>query len=460
MFNRRFQTLLIILVLAVLAVAGLLLLMGKLAGSPDSPVNVSTPPDPTLAAENLAKTANQLDSDEVVATVNDQSISRETWLKATRLDAVMSQRVAQPIPTAEETLDRLINEIIVLNAAFPLTKGQGGEPPASAEVEARLQALEAAWQVNDDTVATALAKAGLERVDLIERVSRLIQVESALKQISTQQTNLDAWLAKARASAEIGVYRTLADAAQPIVTPTSLAAQSSAPITPAATPPAPTVQTDNTNQEQPLLTPPADLPVAPYPQNIAPDFTLNQLNGAPLALSAFKGKPMLINFWATWCPPCRSELPALETAYQKYQDKVAFIAVDVKEDPATVAAMVQELGLSFPIVLDIDGQIGNGLYEIRGIPTSVFVDANGIISARHVGPLDETTIENYLAPLLSPASTDAEAQQNSSTPASADLPDRQLGPDFTLPASNGSIISLSDYQDKSNVVLVFYRGHT
>lgn len=460
MSNHRLQTLLIILALAVLAVAGLLLLMGKLAGSPDAPVSVSTLSDPTLAAENLAKTADQLDPDGVVATVNDQSISRETWLKATRLDAVMSQLAAQPIPTAEETLDRLINEIIVLNTAFPLTKGQGGEPPASTEVEARLQALEIAWRVNDDAVATALTKAGLERVDLIERVSRLIQVESALKQISTQQTNLETWLAQARASAEIGVYRTLADAVQPIVTPTSLAAQSSASITPAATTPAPTVQTDNTNQEQPPLTPPADLPVAPYPQNIAPDFTLNQLNGAPLALSAFKGKPMLINFWATWCPPCRSELPALETAYQKYQDKVAFIAVDVKEDPTTVAAMVQELGLSFPIVLDPDGQISNGLYEVRGIPTSIFVDANGIISARHVGPLDETTIESYLAPLLSPVSTDAEAQQNSSTPASADLPDRQSAPDFTLTASNGSIISLSDYQDKSNVVVVFYRGYT
>lgn len=459
MVNHRFQNFLFILGLAVLAVAGLLLLMGQLADSSRVPVNGSTPPDPTLAAENLAKSADQLDPDEVVATVNDQSISRETWLKAMRLDAVMSQLADQPIPTAEETLDRLINEIIVLNEAFPLTKGQGSEPSAS-EIEARLQALETVWQVNDETVIPALTKAGLERIDLIERVDRLIQVETALKQISTQQTDLNTWLAQARASAEIGVYRTLADATQPIVTPTSLAAQSSTPITPEVTTPAPTAQMDDTDQEQPPLTPPADLLVAPYPQNIAPDFTLNQLNGTPLALSAFKGKPVLINFWATWCPPCRSELPALETAFQKYQDKVTFIAVDVKEDPTTVAAMVQELGLNFPIVLDTDGQIGNGLYEVRGIPTSIFVDANGIVSARHVGPLDETTIANYLAPLLSAPDKQVEVQQNSGTPPTADLPTRQLAPDFTLTASDGSTISLADYQDKSNVVLVFYRGYT
>ena len=98
MFKRRLQTLFIILTLAILAVAGLLLLMSKLAGSESSLVTVSTPANPTLAAENLAKTLNQLDPDEVVATVNNQSISRAVWQQATRLDAVMSQLAAHPIP--------------------------------------------------------------------------------------------------------------------------------------------------------------------------------------------------------------------------------------------------------------------------------------------------------------------------------------------------------------------------
>ncbi len=440
MFKRRLQTISIILFLAIASVAALLWLMGSLAGSQNAPTGA--PSEPAQAAQNLAQASQPLDPDEVVATVNGQAINRQAWQQATRLDAAMSQLAAQPIPTAEETLDRLINEIIVLNAAFPLTQGQGGKPPAAAEVEARLQALETAWQVNDDAVVTALAKAGLERADLVERVSRLIQVEAALKQISSQQADLNVWLAQARASAEIGLYRALVDSA--------------APQAPAATP------TAVAGQEPPPATPPAALATAPYPQNMAPDFSLNQLNGVPLALSALKGKPVLINFWATWCPPCRSELPALQAAFQKYQDKVAFIAVDLKEDPATVSAMVKELGLTFPIALDTDGQVSNGLYEVRGIPTSIFVDASGVVSARHIGPLDQTLIDNYLVGLLLPgSSTTLSSGPAEGVPSSPTLPPSpHPAPEFTLAASDGSTVSLADYKGKSSVVLVFYRGYT
>jgi thiol-disulfide isomerase/thioredoxin len=125
--------------------------------------------------------------------------------------------------------------------------------------------------------------------------------------------------------------------------------------------------------------------VSPYPQNAAPDFTLAQLSGDPLTLSNFRGKPALINFWATWCPPCRRELPALQAAYTAYQDDIGFVAVNVKEDPAPVTALVQELGLNFPIALDSDGQVSNIAYEVRGLPTTVFVDANGVVVARHIG---------------------------------------------------------------------------
>jgi peroxiredoxin len=214
--------------------------------------------------------------------------------------------------------------------------------------------------------------------------------------------------------------------------------------------------------------------ISPYPQNAAPDFTLAQLdrNAASevqeLTLSSFRGKPTLINFWASWCPPCRRELPALQAAYAKYKDEIGFIAVNVKEDPATVSAFAEELGLNFPIALDPDGQISNVAYEVRGLPTTVFVDANGVVSARHLGPLDEAMIETYLAPLLeieSKAEAKIEVEEQGSSPKTPSpqpqtQPSSMLAPDFTLTAADGSTVSLQDYRDKSNVVLIFYRGHT
>jgi peroxiredoxin len=219
--------------------------------------------------------------------------------------------------------------------------------------------------------------------------------------------------------------------------------------------------------------------VSPYPENAAPDFTLTQPPGQPLTLSDFRGKPTIINFWATWCPPCRRELPALEAAYQMYQDQIGFVAVDVKEDAATVAAFVEELGLTFPVAIDPDGRVSDVAYEVRGLPTTLFVDAQGVVVARHVGPLDEATIESYLTPLLAlPAVTagppapaveggqvtvsaaseeDAPVEQSDTSPLEADL---LLAPDFTSTTADGSTLSLEDYRDKKNVVLVFYRGHT
>ena len=114
----------------------------------------------------------------------------------------------------------------------------------------------------------------------------------------------------------------------------------------------------------------------------------------------FRGKPVIINFWATWCPPCRRELPALQTAYAVYGDKIGFVAVAVKENKNKTASFVEELALTFPVALDRDGRVRNIAYNVRGLPTTIFVDANGVIAVRHVVPLDKATIDKYLTPLL------------------------------------------------------------
>jgi peroxiredoxin len=426
---------------AVLAIAGLLLLMRQLA----APAAPSSPPARVAASEATAQAPSPLpipsptrqaastpspeaalpvEAEPVVASVDGVPITRTAWQEATRLDEVMSRLASQPIPSAEETLDRLINEILLVRES-----NSAAAAVAPAEVEARIANLESSWRLTDAQVTSALEAAGLDRPALYRRVARLILVERNIKLLSAQHPDLDAWLAEARQQAKIGLYRPL-DAAS---------AASAALPAPADTPTLPA--------------PAANLPVAPQPQAVAPDFTLTALGGQPVRLNDLRGRPVLVNFWATWCPACRSELPALQAAYQRYGERVAFLGLDVKEPEETVAGFAQQSGLTFPILLDGDGAVSDRLYQVRGIPTSLFIAPDGVVSARHVGPLAEADIDRYLASLLE----GKEPEKAEAAPAAAPA---KPAPDFTLQSAQGTAVTLSAYRGKSNVVLVFYRGQT
>ncbi|RME46331.1 MAG: hypothetical protein D6791_08550 [Chloroflexi bacterium] len=136
----------------------------------------------------------------------------------------------------------------------------------------------------------------------------------------------------------------------------------------------------------------------------APDFTLTEVTtGKSVSLSQFQGQPVLINFWATWCGPCRLEMPHLQAAYEQYRDKgFTVIAVDVKFDdgPEAVQAFIDELGLTFPVVKDDTGAVEIDLYNVLGYPTSVFIDRNGIIQYVHRGPMTRDFIEDRLKDIL------------------------------------------------------------
>ncbi|NEU31651.1 TlpA family protein disulfide reductase [bacterium LRH843] len=125
----------------------------------------------------------------------------------------------------------------------------------------------------------------------------------------------------------------------------------------------------------------------------APDFTLLTLQNETVSLSEFKGKPVIINFWATWCPPCRAEMPHMQRLYK--ENDVVILAVNVTSSESHVSDVenfVQELGLSFPVLLDEQGEIG-ALYQVRPLPTSIFVDREGFIHKRHVGPMNVEMME-------------------------------------------------------------------
>ena len=132
----------------------------------------------------------------------------------------------------------------------------------------------------------------------------------------------------------------------------------------------------------------------------APDFRLTTLAGQPLRLSDLQGKTVLINFWATWCPPCRQEMPEIVSAYARYRDRgFAVVSVDEQEDAGTVSKWVTEFGMQFPVVLDTSGQVGRAFRAGTQFPTSLFIGPNGIITDIKYGPMDRQYLDQRLARL-------------------------------------------------------------
>lgn len=136
---------------------------------------------------------------------------------------------------------------------------------------------------------------------------------------------------------------------------------------------------------------------APQVGHLAPDFNLVDLDGNQVTLSDLRGKIVFINFWATWCPPCRAEMPEIEAVYQEYKDKgVVVIGVDIAEPESTVRQYIQQGGFSWTFVLDSTGEVASD-YQIVAIPTSFFLDREGIIKAVNIGAMTKRAMETKLA---------------------------------------------------------------
>lgn len=148
----------------------------------------------------------------------------------------------------------------------------------------------------------------------------------------------------------------------------------------------------------------SSLPVAaagPLVGDPAPDFELVEAGtGNKLRLSDFRGQPVLVNFWATWCAPCRTEMPALEKAATTYRNAgLQVLAVNFGESQAAVLAFAGELGLQLPLLLDSDGAV-QATYRVPGYPSSYFIDRQGRVAAVHLGILTEDQLVARLATIL------------------------------------------------------------
>ena len=142
---------------------------------------------------------------------------------------------------------------------------------------------------------------------------------------------------------------------------------------------------------------------APREGFLAPDFRLTLLGGGEVALSELRGQVVIVNLWASWCPPCRAEMPALQETYEAYHDRgLEILAVNTtyQDSQAAAARFVEEYGLTFPVPLDQTGEVSRS-YLLRALPTSFFIDRDGVIQTVVIGgPMSRTTIRTTVERLL------------------------------------------------------------
>ena len=134
---------------------------------------------------------------------------------------------------------------------------------------------------------------------------------------------------------------------------------------------------------------------------IVPDFRLAGLEDSIISLSDFRGHYVLLNFWATWCPPCQAELPELQAYYTAYRSKgFILLGIDVQEDPSTVSAFLQERGFDFPVGVDVTGAV-HASFGTNSLPLSVLVGPNGeLIKRWRPGAITRSMLEQEVTPLL------------------------------------------------------------
>ena len=146
-----------------------------------------------------------------------------------------------------------------------------------------------------------------------------------------------------------------------------------------------------------LYEPPTERPLL---YNPAPSFVLTNLQGQPVSLAQHRGKPVILNFWATWCVPCRTEMPLLQTTLEQHRDDgLVVLAINFEEYAGLVEPFVSELDLGLEILYDNEATVSKA-YQVTGLPTTFFINRQGIIQHIQIGQLDEDLLDRHLSSIL------------------------------------------------------------
>lgn len=131
--------------------------------------------------------------------------------------------------------------------------------------------------------------------------------------------------------------------------------------------------------------------------SVANDFQLSDLEGNQVQLSEFRGKTVVVNFWATWCIPCIEEMPMFEAYSSQYPD-IVFLSIDEEESREQVAPFIERMGLNYPILLDLNAKVAEH-YKVSMLPSTFFIDPEGMIRFRHYGIMAQDQLVYYLQTL-------------------------------------------------------------
>ncbi|WP_307892423.1 thiol-disulfide oxidoreductase ResA [Bacillus swezeyi] len=132
----------------------------------------------------------------------------------------------------------------------------------------------------------------------------------------------------------------------------------------------------------------------------APNFKLATLSDEKIELKDLQGKGVLVNFWASWCDPCKKEMPAIQKAYNQYKDKgFEVVAVNIQEPDLTVESFLKNNNITFPVILDKSGEVYN-LWDVGRIPVSFFISSDGIIKRKYEGEMSQEQLDQWIKETL------------------------------------------------------------
>lgn len=155
------------------------------------------------------------------------------------------------------------------------------------------------------------------------------------------------------------------------------------------------------NREKTASASSSDLSAVPVEMDFpAPELDLVTLNGEPVSLADFRGSVVLVNLWATWCPPCRQEMPTLQAFYDRYkEDGFVLIAIDQEETREVVQPFVEEFDLTFPVWLDMD-YLAQREFKTMSLPSSYVIDRNGQVKLMWIGSISKANLEKYVPNII------------------------------------------------------------